>query len=394
MRTVSFFLFVAALAGCDGEPPVTEPVAASAKQTAGGRYRVVAFSSSLGGNVSAGTSINERGWIAGFSNLPGDTTRHAALWRDGRILDLRTLGGPNSNVQWPGQNDEGMVVGIAETRKLDPNQEEWSCSAFFPTVTHHVCRGFVWYRGEMKALAPFGGTHSFATGINDDGQVVGWAETTVRDPTCNAPQVLQFRAVQWDAKNGGRRQLRPLHGDSTSAATAINDLGQVVGISGDCDIAVGQLSARHAVIWEDGKVKEIGDLGGDAWHTPMAISDRGVVVGFSNPAGVPGITFQPHAFRWTKEGGIEDLELLEGHDFSQAFGVNRRGQIVGRSCGPAGCRAVLWENGKLKDLNNLIGRYDDVLTAARHINDEGRITGNFVEGSSGKTLTFVAIPMN
>ncbi len=392
MRTVSSFLFAAAVVGCDGERPVTEPAATMADQSAGSRYRVVAFSATLGGNVSVGTSINDRGWIAGFSNLPGDTTRHAALWRDGKILDLRTLGGPNSNVQWPGQNDEGMVVGIAETRKLDPNQEEWSCSAFFPTVTHHVCRGFVWYRGEMKGLAPLGGTHSFATGINTHGQVVGWAETPVRDPTCNAPQVLQFRAVQWDAKNGGRRQLRPLHGDSTSAATAINDLGQVVGISGDCDIAVGQLSARHAVIWEDGKVREIGDLGGDAWHTPMAINERGVVVGFSNPAGVPGITFQPHAFRWTRDGGIEDLELIEGHDFSQAFGINRRGQIVGRSCGAGGCRAVLWENGKLKDLNDLIGRYDDVLTAARHINDEGHIAGNLVEASSGRTLTFVAIP--
>ena len=392
MRSASFFLFAAALVGCDGERPVTEPAAVSAEQTAGGRYHVVAFSSSLGGNVSIGTSINQRGWIAGFSNLPGDSTRHAALWRDGRILDLRTLGGPNSNVQWPGQNDEGMVVGIAETRRLDPNQEEWSCSAFFPSVTHHVCRGFVWYRGEMKALSTLGGTHGFATGVNNHGQVVGWAETPVRDPTCNAPQVLQFRAVVWDAKNGGRRQLRPLHGDSTSAATAINDRGQVVGISGDCDIAVGQLSARHAVIWEDGKVKEIGDLGGEAWHTPMAINEHGVVVGFSNPAEIPGITFQPHAFRWTKQDGIEDLELLEGHDFSQAFGINRRGQIVGRSCGASGCRAVLWENGKLKDLNDLIGRYDDVLTAARHINDEGRITGNFVQASSGKTLTFVAIP--
>ena len=146
------------------------------------------------------------------------------------------------------------------------------------------------------------------------------------------------------------------------------------------------------MIWEDGKVREIGDLGGEAWHTPMAINERGVVVGFSNPAEVPGITFQPHAFRWTRQGGIKDLQLLEGHDFSQAFGINRRGQIVGRSCGASGCRAVLWENGKLKDLNDLIGRYDDVLTAARHINDEGRITGNFVEASSGRTLTFVAIP--
>ena len=45
-------------------------------------------------------------------------------------------------------------------------------------------------------------------------------------------------------------------------ATAINDRGQVVGISGTCDQAVGRFTAAHAVIWEEGGVRDIGDLGG------------------------------------------------------------------------------------------------------------------------------------
>ena len=34
----------------------------------------------LGGTNSRGDSINNRGWVAGFSNLPGDQSRHATLW--------------------------------------------------------------------------------------------------------------------------------------------------------------------------------------------------------------------------------------------------------------------------------------------------------------------------
>jgi len=45
-----------------------------------------------------GNSINNRSWVAGYSNLAGNQSRHAALWRDGALTDLGTLGGPNSAV--------------------------------------------------------------------------------------------------------------------------------------------------------------------------------------------------------------------------------------------------------------------------------------------------------
>src|SRR5690348_9381926 len=44
-----------------------------------------------------------------------------------------------------------------------------------------------------------------------------------------------------------RRPTVPLHGQSKpTAADAINDLGQVVGISGPCEVAGGDMSAAHA----------------------------------------------------------------------------------------------------------------------------------------------------
>jgi probable HAF family extracellular repeat protein len=230
--------------------------------------------------------------------------------------------------------------------------------------------------------------------VNERGQVVGWAETPVHDPTCNAPQVLQFRAALWEPATGTMRQLRPLPGDSTSAATAINDRGQAVGISGQCDVAVGEFSAIHAVMWDaDGQPTELPNLGGEAWHTPMDINQAGDVAGFSNPPGVTGGVFDTHAFLWTKERGIVDLGVLPGDEFSEALGINARRQVVGVSCGDV-CHPVLWQNGAAYDLNTLLGSdYANTILSARHINDAGQITGNILETSTGRVLAFVATPI-
>ncbi len=118
--------------------------------------------------------------------------------------------------------------------------------------------------------------HSAATTVsppvrNRRRQVVGWAENRVADPTCTGTQVRQFRAVVWAGPHYVPRERAPLPGDSTSAATAINDKGEAVGISGDCGQAVGSVSARNAVLWDARGVRhKLGNLGGVAWNTPTA----------------------------------------------------------------------------------------------------------------------------
>ncbi|HET9515535.1 MAG TPA: hypothetical protein VFO95_16505 [Gemmatimonadales bacterium] len=52
----------------------------------------------------------------------------------------------------------------------------------------------------------------------------------------------------WEPRKGTRRPLQPLPGHSASAATAINERGEAVGISGECDQAVGRKSAIDAVL--------------------------------------------------------------------------------------------------------------------------------------------------
>ena len=384
------------LAACsDDSDPLSAPGDSEIALHAKLRTYDVAELGSLGGTSSIGNSINNLEEVAGNSNLDGDLTMHATLWRGDETIDLGTLGGPNSDVQWPGQNNGGMVVGIAETADLDPNGEDWSCSAFFPTVTGNICLGFVWEPGTgMTPLPTFGGNNGFATSVNAHGQVVGWAETEVEDPTCDDPQVLQFRAAIWDLGSDEMTELPPLPGDSTSAATGINNRGQVIGISGECDVAVGRFSAQHAVLWENGVPRDIGNLGGDSWHTPMAINSQGDVVGFSNPpAGVGGL-FRAHAFLWTEGGGIEDLETLPGNTRSQALGINSRGQIVGLSSGaPAGLRAFLYQDGVMTNLNDLVPDYDGHLLFAGDINDDGVITGAALN-AAGEVVTFVATPLD
>ncbi|MGH9243453.1 MAG: hypothetical protein ACRD29_03885 [Acidimicrobiales bacterium] len=353
---------------------------------------------SLGGTSSAGNSINNRGWVGGTSREPVENAVRATLWRDGSPTDLGTLGGPNSAILWPAKNSQGIVVGVTETADVDPLDEAWSCSVFFGVDTDRACVGFVWERDEMQPLPTFGGTHGFATGVNNRGHVVGWAEVSDRDSTCNqTDQFLGFLGALWDTRRDRMHELPPLPGgDTASAAVAINDRGQVVGISGDCSNAVGGFSARHAVMWEDGEVTDIGDLGGEAWNTPMAINQWGVVVGFANQAGTPGDDFNEEAFLWTERGGIRPLGMLDGDVRSEALGVNNWGLVVGLSRGAAGDTAVIWRHAiwggdDIVDLNTLAPDYDGHLDYAGDINDAGVITGQAIS-ATGEPVAFVATP--
>src|SRR5437773_10555405 len=96
-------------------------------------------------------------------------------------------------------------------------------------------------------------------------------------------------------------ELPLIAGDTSGAATAINDRDQVVGISGICDQAIGRYTAAHAVLWQDGTVTDIGNLGALWWNTPTAINHRGDIAGFDgDPAFPEGDVV--HAFIWTEHG--------------------------------------------------------------------------------------------
>src|SRR6266481_8583086 len=249
-------LFIVLVAVCYGA--TLAPVHAQGPGAAKARTQYqVSDLPGLGGTSNGGNSINDQTWVAGYARLP-DRDRHAALWRNNTLTDLFTLGGPNSSVTWNVKNTAGIIVGISQTATPQLLGESWSSAAFYSTPNNvgYINLGFVWQNNQMRRLPPFaGGNNGFATGANNFGQVVGWAENGVHDNACVSPQVLQFRPAAWTLGPPDQIQDLPLiSGDSSGAATAINDNGQIVGISGVCDQAVGKHTAKHAVLWENGTV--------------------------------------------------------------------------------------------------------------------------------------------
>ena len=171
-----------------------------------------------------------------------------------------------------------------------------------------------------------------------------------------------------------------------------------MGISGICDQAVGRYSAKHAVLWDNGNVIDIGNLGVELWNTPMALNQQGDIVGFlgTDPTDLDGNYLR--GFVWSKKEGIRVIAPLPlaGHISSQANGINERGQVVGFSCTiDSDCRAFLWENGVLKNLNDLVAPgFTGVLLFAQDINDQGEITGRAFDPATGLRRAFVAVPVS
>ncbi|MGA9272462.1 MAG: hypothetical protein WBV67_03160 [Candidatus Cybelea sp.] len=370
----------------------------------------VAVLPSLGGSNSAANSINERGWPMGTSFLSGNTIMHAALWQNSSVTDLGTLGGPNSAVEWPVENDHGYVSGISETSKNDPLGEStsWSCHAFLPDngSSGKTCLAFVWHSGHMRALPTLGGNNGYGAGMNDERKIVGWAETKRHDSTCVAPQVLQFLPAVWDAASRKVTALPTVTvrgmSDPDGAATAINRQGEVIGISGICYMAVGSFTARHAVLWKNGKPIKLKTIGGVSWNTPTAINDNGEIAGFLNQPGTTDRQGNPDFISvvWTDPASAPTIiGPLPGDALSEPTSINNSGVVLGVSFPSSD--VYIWQNGTMTDLTKLVLQsYPQLkLISVGGINDSGQVAGQacqLVSGvcpSSGATLvTFLATP--
>jgi probable HAF family extracellular repeat protein len=171
-------------------------------------------------------------------------------------------------------------------------------------------------------LGTLGGTESYAAGINNLGQVVGYSFTSGISPSSQRA----FRTAPNSVINPVTDNLGTLGGFS-SVGNAINDLGQVVGTSYRPDsTAHGFRTAPNAPI--NPATSDLGTLGGNnsnAW----AINDLGEVAGNSFIAG----NSVQRAFRTGPNLPIlptDDLGTLGGNE-SGAFGINNSGQVVGYS---------------------------------------------------------------
>ena len=349
----------------------------------------------LGGSAANGYGgVTNSGWVSGDSYLQGDATEHAFVWRDGVMTDLGTVGGLNSSAPFPVKDDRGLVVGQSQGSQIDQLGEYWGVAYVCNTSDGHCTGwqnlqfGFVWRNGVMTALPTLGGNNSSAFGVNNRGQVVGFAETGAKDPSCVPPQQLVINAVVYGPRGEVQQQLLPLKGDDLSAAVGINDNGDVVGLSGTCGTPDTTALGVHAVVWRNGSVSDLPGLGGAMNNAAIAINNSGQIAGISDPPG----DATTYGVLW-RNGAITNLGTLPGDFSSVAADINARGQVVGSSCDVNfSCRAVLWDNGVAIDLNSLVPTGSLYLTQAEGINDRGEIAGTAFDQSTGASPAFLAIP--
>jgi len=152
-------------------------------------YRVTDLGAEGSDNLGCAMSVNNQGWteIMAGNLPPGEQDNLFGTLLNGRALidvngfklDLGTLGGSNSWMNWGEINDRGQVVGDSETAVLDPNGED-ICGF----GTHLTCRPFLWQNGHMSALPTLGGNNGQASAINNGGQIAGFAENGTVDSSC------------------------------------------------------------------------------------------------------------------------------------------------------------------------------------------------------------------
>ena len=361
------------------------PVAAQ-ENSQSPRYKVVDLGTLSGGTFSQPITINASGVIAGSSTLPNND-QHAVLWSSkGQINDLGTLGGSNSLAN--GLNNAGLAVGQAETSASDPNGED-----FCGFGSHLTCQPFLWENNVLNPLATLGGNNGVANRINRWGTAVGYAENTIPDSNCPAPQKFQFLPVAW--KDRRPIPLRIPKGDTEGVAFTINNSGQIVGTSGTCTtlnpIWLFYLLPAHALLWDNGKMVDLGSLGGSYGNMAIFINNGGQVVGLSDLSG----DTTSHGFLWTRATGMQDLGTYPGDIGSAAISINDQGVIAGVSVidTKGDSRAVVWNDNVVTDLNTLVQANPPLyLITACSINDRGEITGLGVT-STGEIHTYRAIPV-
>lgn len=219
----------------------------------------------------------------------------------------------------------------------------------------------------MTDLGTLGGAVSAASGVNDAGQVVGFAAIASGDA----------HAFRWES---GRMTDLGTLGGRESRANAINRFGVVAGT------AVNRNGMDRAVRWVDGRIEELGTLGGEESFA-TDINDAGQIAGSSSttPGAPSGGIAGTHAFLWDG-GAIDDLGSIGGGDFSWANGVNEAGHVVGQlasrpgaAAGFPGAHAFVWAWGTFIDLGTLGGERSE----AYDVNNLGEVVGVAFTGGDG-----------
>jgi len=290
---------------------------------------------SLGGKQISVSAINDRGQIVGTAS-DAKGRSHAVLWQGGKLIDIGVLPGYDKSYA-SGINNVGQVVGWSE--KPDPKYESAS-------------QAFMWQKGKLQAL-PTLGSETMAVGINNKGQIVGFAFTSS----------FVSHAVLWE--NGRIVDLgsSPTK-ESIYNADAINDDGLIAGEV----ITFKQFhSYFDLAIYYKGGMIDLGVIKGRRTRV-KAVNNQDEIVGWAE---VPVHAEKIEGYVAVVHGGkLKNLRVLPAG--SSVWDINDKGQIVGQ----LGDRAFVESQGKIQDLNSGIPKQTGwVLWTAQGINNRGQIIG-------------------
>lgn len=208
----------------------------------------VAELSTLGGNSGAAWGLNDAGTAVGNAELSGGGY-HAALWDEGGVKDLGTLGGDYSVAY--DINNSGSIVGTA----YDGAGRERAC---------------LWDAGGPVDLGALpGGQWTTARDINELGQLILWGT-----PSGAAGN----HAVFWSGDSQDPVVDLGTFGGTESWAYGMNNQGSVVGWAGEED------GTYHAFVWDGTAMTDLGTLGGP-FSAAYGINDQGTIVGWAQDGG-------------------------------------------------------------------------------------------------------------
>jgi probable HAF family extracellular repeat protein len=318
-----------------------------------------------GGTFSSAAAINDFGVIAGtadgagtvlspYSGIPNQQCSDLVqpfVWQDGSIRGLGAVGF-QTIIDWCGYpfyatgiNLSGQVVGYTSQY---PNEYQW---------------GFLWTNGASQNLPVTFFLSAGDIGLFADGWPPTFPSAITSLEQVVGQDGLDFgmgHATSW--QNGTATDLGPPDATSlpnfyASSANGVNDLGQIVGwasttpagfLSGVCYFDLSTTDCPiNAVIWSaSGVMTDLGTLPGDSVSMALKINLFGQVIGSSGntivsvqPEGNPAIEFvgplqvTGHPFIWTESSGMQDLNTLiranSGWVLNSVADINVWGQIVG-----------------------------------------------------------------
>lgn len=273
------------------------------------------------------SGINEKGEIVG-QTFNDQARARAFLWQKGRLTDLGDLGLVNGQppiLSGFAVNKDSRVVGSSMGAK-----------------TPSPIRAFYWDHGRISDLGTLRGVgfDTFATSINDHGDIVGAGYRSPGD----------LRALRW-VKKAPLELGGPADGRVAVQAFGINEHGDIVGYLSPG----GVVSFARAFLWTKGKFADLGTLPGTNLSFANAVNEHRQVVGQSLNTRAPGTG---RAFLW-EEGSLLDLgKAAAKHTSSEARAINKNGTVVGVSGTGSVTVAWIWREGVIKDLNTLIATDD------------------------------------